>query len=120
MTAPPRARLLHTIVAMGVALTGGTLLACGGATATIPPGGGDGGQDMNRDGDTADQYYQGIGIYIPDGSADRYAVILPVEEDAYPVIGFDAGTDAYGTIKTPYPDGGSDAYPMIGIAVDAG
>lgn len=35
------------------------------------------------------------------------------------MIGIDAGSDAYGTIKTPLPDAGDgDAYPMIGI--DAG
>jgi hypothetical protein len=109
-----RPRLLHTIVAMGVALTGGSATACGGiASSNIPPGA-DGGGDVADagnpavDGQTGDHYAM-IGI-----AEDAYPVITPKPDDAYPTIGYDADHDGYPTIGI----GPEDAYPTIGI--DAG
>lgn len=139
MTPLRSAKLLHTVVAMGVALTGGSVTACGGSTegsplaidagadspyATIRPAPEPDGGYVTigyapSDAGVVDAYPT-IGIYQPDGGPDGYPIILP----AYPP---DAGPDAYGTIKSPPPDGGGaidaagDAtYPTIGIAHDGG
>jgi hypothetical protein len=97
MSSPRGVRLLHTIVAMGVALTGGGVAAaCGGVTeGPIPTDGGEGG----------DEHYAHIGAL----GDERYGLIDAGGGDAYAHIGIDE--DAYPTI---HPDG----YAHIGI--DAG
>jgi hypothetical protein len=131
MLATPRnARLLHTIVAMGVALTSGAVgTACGGATLESPAavdGGGKG------DGDSPDAYPT-IGYHAQDGDivqgADAYPIIYPApprdagaDADAYPTIGIyqpDGAVDAYPTIE-PAVDAAIDGYPIIVPVYDAG
>jgi hypothetical protein len=139
MLATPRnARLLHTIVAMGVALTGGTLgTGCGGSTLASPLTLDAG---TTHDGDALDAYPT-IGIRTPDGAypgihadtsplSDAYGIILPAPppdasttDDGYPTISFsegDAGDDAYPTIGIYEGDAAVDAYPTIEPAFDAG
>jgi hypothetical protein len=107
--------MLHTIVAMGVALTGGAAslssVGCGGVAAgPLLDDAGDAATDSPGDALT-DRSYADIGI-APDG----YPIILPVE-DAYPHIG--SVQDAYahiGILEDANNEG--DAYPHIGI--DAG
>jgi hypothetical protein len=109
MTSPRGVRLLHTIVAMGVALTGGTVAtACGGIADGGPiPG------DAGLDGDGQDGAYAHIGIgnpHEPDGGVDVYATIRP---DGYPTIGIDTGADAYAHIGIAIDAGAPDGYPII-------
>jgi len=114
-----RPRLLHTIVAMGVALTGGASGACGGfATSNITPGSDGGGDETDAAYpliDAGGDHYATIGYIGNDADLDGYSTIRTA--DAYPTIGIDAGPeDAYPTIG--YDAGPDDGYPTIGI--DAG
>jgi hypothetical protein len=104
--------LLHTIVAMGVALTGGTMTACGGVTVA-DPGGADGGGDATLDDAPTDHSYPIIdSARRPDG----YGTIKS-QADGYPVISSNVDSGDGYPIITPVE---GDAYPMIGILVDAG
>jgi hypothetical protein len=115
MSSPRGVRLLHTIVAMGVALTGGTgAVACGGVA---------GGLSLISDGDAGEGGDAGDAAYPMIGSdpGDAYAHI-GIDPDAYPHIGADPG-DAYPHIGVDTGDGspplGTDAedvYAHIGIA----
>jgi hypothetical protein len=122
MTSPRGARLLHTIVAMGVALTGGAgASACGGVA---------GGLSLISDGDAGeggDARDAGDAAYPMIGSdpGDAYAHI-GIDPDAYPHIGADPG-DAYphigidtGEAASPLGTDSGDAYAHIGIGPEDG
>jgi hypothetical protein len=94
-TSRTRPRLLHTIVAMGVALTGGTSTACGGIA--------DGGLLSGSDGgDEADAIYPVI-----DAGGDHYATIGYIGSDATP--GRRMGIRRLGIADA----GEADSYPII-------
>jgi hypothetical protein len=125
------ARLFHTLVLMGIGLTGSVVVpamaGCGGdvTTPATPPA------------DAAsDTPYPTIGYHAPDASDASYATIGTVQPDAayemihpappadasddsYATIGYygDAEADAYETIQPAPPadagDAGADAYPII-------
>lgn len=110
-----RPRLLHTIVAMGVALTGGASAACGGIANAGLLSGSDGGEDADAAYpliDAGGDQYATIGYIGSDADRDGYATIRPA--DAYPTI--DVRADHYPTIG--YDAGSDDGYPTIGIEAD--
>lgn len=80
MTPPPRARLFHTIVAMGVALTGGTMVACGGATEGGPAPVDGGPDSISRDAHESEQYAT-IGV-VPYGNIDAGERATPMRPSA--------------------------------------
>ena len=117
MPRDPEARLFHTLVLMGIGLTGGlapVTLGCGGSTTTVTNR-----PDAAADADASDGAYATIGYHQPDASSadtyatiqaflpdSQYAVILPAEPtdaqtdaqtlpECYPCIGFLQG-DAQG------------------------
>jgi hypothetical protein len=67
-----------------------------------------------------DVTYAMIGRAPDDAGNDvAYATIMPFPP-AEAGAAADAGDASYGTIKSPLPDAGSDAYPTIHPAFDAG
>jgi hypothetical protein len=122
------ARLFHTLVLMGIGLTGTAVVpaiaGCGGNVATEV-----------KSGDAGPDAYATIGYVRPDASDAAYATIGTVEPDAnyetirpappvdagdasYDMIGYlDAGDDGYVIILPAMPpDAAPDGcYPCIGI-----
>jgi hypothetical protein len=113
-TSRTRPRLLHTIVAMGVALTGGTSTACGGIADGGLLSGSDGGDEADAIYpviDAGGDHYATIGYIGSDADRDGYATIR--QADAYPTIGYDARSeDGYPTIGIA-DAGEADSYPII-------
>jgi hypothetical protein len=116
-----RAHLLRTVVAMGVALTGGGVslvsMSCGGTVVAIGDGdAGDARQDIyysHIDAGPREECYPRIGIYEPDAADAPYNHIAPdlgIDAPNEDIMAPDLGADApYDIIDSGSPPEGGDA-----------